>query len=95
MLLGCSHTLCDGRGRLAPSANRELGAKPKEMPHSKKGGEDGAIRVLKGDDKGGGGVGHVEGRLPNLGRKLCDSKVAIGDIVMQECLVALLVGMSL
>ena len=40
--------------------NRELGAKAKEMPCSKEGQEDGAIRVLERDNKRGGREGFVE-----------------------------------
>jgi hypothetical protein len=54
------HVLVHERGRLAPLANRELGAETIKMPCGKEGREDGAVRVLKRDDKGGGRVGRVE-----------------------------------
>jgi hypothetical protein len=60
MLFDCSHILVHEGGRLTPLANRELGAKTIEMPCGKEGREDGAVRVLKRDDKGGGRVGRVE-----------------------------------
>ena len=50
-LLGCSYVLVGERGGLAPFANSELGAKAKEVPCSEEGGENGAVRVLEGDNK--------------------------------------------
>ena len=81
--------------RLAPFANSELGAKAEEMPCGKEGGENSAVRVLERDDKRGGGEGFVERRLPDPGRELCHSEAAIGGVVTQERLMALLAGMSL
>jgi hypothetical protein len=95
MLFDCGHILVHEGGRLMPLANRELGAETIEMPYGKEGQEDGAIRVLKRDDKGGGGVGRVERWLSNPERELCHLKVAIGGVVSQEGLMAHLVGMSL
>ena len=80
---------------MAPFVNRELGTKAEEMPCGEEGRENGAVWVLKGDDKRGGRKGFVERRLPDPGRELCHSEVAIGGVVTQERLMALLVGMSL
>jgi hypothetical protein len=55
-----SHILIHEGGRLMPLVNRELGAETIEMPCGKEGREDGAVGVLKRDDKGGGRVGRVE-----------------------------------
>jgi hypothetical protein len=60
MPFNCSHILVHEGGRLMPLVNRELGAKTIKMPYGKEGREDGAVGVLKRDDKGGGGVGRVE-----------------------------------
>jgi hypothetical protein len=95
MLFDHSHILVHKGGRLMPLVNRELGAKTIEMPCSKEGQEDGAIRVLERDNKRGGGVGRVERWLSDPGRELCHSKAAIGGVVSQECLMAHLMGMSL
>jgi hypothetical protein len=95
MLFDHGHILVHEGGRLTPLVNRELGAETIEMPCGKKGQEDGAIGVLKRDDKGGGGVGRVERWLSDPGRELCHSKVAIGGVVSQEGLMACLTEMSL
>ena len=50
-MFGCGYVLVGGRGGLAPLANSELGTKAEEVPCGKKGGENSAVRVLKGDDK--------------------------------------------
>jgi hypothetical protein len=72
----------------------QLGTKREEVPLPKQGGKDRPIRVLEGDNKGGGAIGGEEGGLMDPGGELGDAKVPIGRVVNKKGLVARFSGVS-
>jgi hypothetical protein len=59
-MLCSSFLLCQGGEGLAPFVYSKLGTKLKQMSCRQNRRKGRAVWVLKGDDEGGGGMGHIE-----------------------------------
>jgi hypothetical protein len=81
------------RGGL-PFAKVQLGTKREEVPLPKQGGKDRPIRVLEGDNEGGGAIGGEEGGSTDPRGELGDAKAPIERVVDEKGLVARFSGVS-